>query len=214
MQKVIIPGILEKTLEEIKEKLEEVESMTPLVQIDVEDGTFTNATTFCDVDALNELDTSAILELHLMVQNPKNFIPKFPKAVRKLIFHIESQGLYREIIEDVEERGFEVCLCLNPDTPFEDVEPFLEFAGSVQFMTVNPGVQGQKFLPEVLEKIKAFTDEYPQIPVEVDGGINPHTASLSAQAGASLFVSGSYILDSEEIKKNIESLEEAIENED
>lgn len=209
--KRIVPAILEKTLEEIKQKLSEVEGYEEFVQIDIEDNTLTKVQTYTDVEELNNLDTTSFIELDLIVHDPKKYIPSRPNRVTKLIFHMESDGFSRELLEQAQEQGFEIGLSVSPETPYEDMEPFLELAQSVQFMTVIPGAQGQKFVTEVLDKVREFKKIYQDIPIEVDGGINPETAKLAAQAGASIFVSGSYIIHCEDIQKCIYSLEESLD---
>jgi ribulose-phosphate 3-epimerase len=90
--------------------------------------------------------------------------------------------------------GNELVAALNPDTPLERIEPYRQSLDAVQFMTVQPGLQGQQFLSDVLPKVRRFHAQYPEMPIMVDGGITPTTAMVCAHAGASLAVSGSYIL--------------------
>ena len=144
-----------------------------------------------------------------MVQKPADFIPDLPAKITRIILHLESESFYRDLLEDIRDKGFVIGLALNPETPIEDLEPFLDFAEIIQFMTVHPGLQGQAFLPEVLAKIKEFCLKFPDFPVQVDGGINPTTAKLATEAGANLLVSGSYLLECDDLKKCILSLEEA-----
>jgi len=205
----IIPAILEKDLEEIQEKVKLFENLEPVIHIDVDDGSFGSNTTYLDTAAINELFTASTFELHLMVQNPLEFVPSEPKAVKKIIVQLESSHLSRDVVQEIEERGFELGIALNPETPIEELEPFLEVVKSVQFMTIHPGFQGQEFIPEVLTKIKEFKETYPLIPVQVDGGINPKTARLCIEAGATLLVSGSYLVHCEEIQSCINELEGA-----
>ena len=102
-------------------------------------------------------------------------------------------------------------IALNPETGTEKIEPYLKDVDFVQFMTVHPGFQGGQFVEEVVDKISAFHAKYPDIIIMCDGGITPETAPKLAGAGASLFVSGSYIVKSEVFGKAIDQLKEAIE---
>lgn len=203
---VIIPGILEKGLQSIIGHLKTFENFVDTIQIDLADGIFVANKTFLDVNKINSLNTPLNIELHLMVSKPELFIPKTNGCVKKIILHVESDTFSRELIEELLQRDLEVGVALNPETDILDIEPFLDYIQSVQFMTIHPGFQGQKFLPEVLEKIKLFKKGFGEIPIEVDGGIKPNTARLCIEAGATLLVCGSYLLACDNILECISSL--------
>jgi ribulose-phosphate 3-epimerase len=105
-----------------------------------------------------------------------------------------------------------VGLTLNPDTSIEELKPFLNLVDFIQFMTVRPGFQGRDFLYYVVKKIDFFHKLYPNILIAVDGGINPSTARESVAAGASILISGSFILKSGNVGKAIEQLKKIVEN--
>lgn len=208
---IIVPGILDTDFGAIKKKLAVAEIFTHFVQIDVEDGKFSPIKTFTDIAALETLETSAEIELDLLVIDPENYIPKSNEVIKKLIFHLESDNFSREVLEEARDKEFLIGLSINPETPYLDLEPFLEYADVVQFMTVHPGPQGQLFMPEVLKSIRDFHREFPGIPIEVDGGINDKTIKLCKEAGVSIFEAGSFLYaDIEKFQENFEKLERAI----
>jgi ribulose-phosphate 3-epimerase len=110
--------------------------------------------------------------------------------------HVEVGGT-AELIAQMRSLGLRVGLALNPDTPFEAIEPFLDQVDLVLCMTVFPGFGGQSFMPEVLDKVRqvraAIDAAGLAVDVEVDGGIDVATAPLAAEAGANVFVAGSAI---------------------
>lgn len=98
---------------------------------------------------------------------------------------------------------------LNPETKVEKIKSFLNKINQVLIMTVNPGFYGSPFLPETLNKVKELRKLKPNLNIEVDGSINQDTIKQAYEAGANLFVCGSYLQKSKDIKKAIESLEKA-----
>ncbi len=203
---VIIPGPLEKDFPTLLRHFETFENFVDTIQVDIADGIFVQNKTLQDINKVSQIDTPLSVELHLMVSRPENFIPKTNGCVKKIILHVESDTFSRELLDELLQRDLEVGLALNPETDILDIEPFLDYIQSVQFMTIHPGFQGQKFLPEVLEKIKLFKKGFPEIPIEVDGGIRPNTARLCIDAGATLLVCGSYLLACDNILECINNL--------
>ena len=206
----IIPGILEKDLDEIKRKISLVEHLAGLIHIDFLDGKFAENTSYLDVEEVNKIDTQAFLTLHIQTVNPEKYIPQQPGSVRKVILHVESSTFSRELLEEVQANQFEIGIALNPETEIYELEPFLNYADMVLFMTVHPGLQGQKFLPEVLDKIREFNKEYPDIPMGVDGGINDKTIKLVTDCGVTLIEAGSFLFDGDP-QENFDKLLEAVQ---
>ena len=202
----IIPGITEKDLEVITKRIKELEKFAERVHVDIADGKFVGNTTSLGTSAINTMDTIAEIELHLMVENPKDFVPSEKGRVTKIISHVESRDFSREWLEELQSLEYEIGIAINPETEIQSLEPFLEYANSIQFMTIHPGFAGQKFLPEVLEKVKEFKKGYPSIPIEIDGGINPETAKLAVSAGATLLVSTSFLEECDDLKECIREL--------
>ena len=99
---------------------------------------------------------------------------------------------------------------LNPETPIEKLTEFMDDLDQVLIMTVNPGFYGSPFLPEMLEKIKKLREMKNTLDIEVDGGITDKTIDLVDEAGANMFVSGSYIIKSKNIKQAFDSLNKIV----
>ena len=207
----IIPTILVKSFDELKEKVRLVEPYVDWVQLDVMDGEFVNNITWPHAERgknnpsdLKNLETNLNLEVHLMVNQPEKVIDNWIKSgVKRIIFHYEATDKHQEIIEKIRQADLEAGIALNPETPIEVIDEFIEQLDLVLIMTVNPGWGGQEFLKESLEKIKQLRDKYQDVKIEVDGGINLETAPQVIQAGANFLVSGSVIFKSNNIKQTI-----------
>jgi ribulose-phosphate 3-epimerase len=167
------------------------------VQIDVMDGRFVPNITFGTnvVKSLRPL-TSMILEVHLMVEPPEDFIAGYAEAgADTLIVHQESTPHLHRVIQQIHKLGKKAGVALNPATPACTLSEVLDMLQMVLVMTVNPGFGGQKFITATLPKIRHFrnavTERSLDCEVEVDGGINEQTARLAAEAGANVMVAGS-----------------------
>ena len=192
---MIIPGILEKTFEKVKKEVAAVDSVAKLVQIDICDGKFVHEKTFLAVERLDEIETPAEFELHLMVEAPLKFLSKKLKKVTRVILHVETSGA-ASFVEMAKTLGYKVGVAINPQTKLEALAPFMGKVDFVQFMTVVPGAQGRDFSSEVLDKITIFRQTAPKVPVQVDGGIDEETLAMVIEAGAKDVVIGSQIFQS------------------
>jgi ribulose-phosphate 3-epimerase len=97
------------------------------------------------------------------------------------------------IIQQVKSAGMKVGLAIKPGTPVESVYPYLEMLDQVLVMTVEPGFGGQKFMVDMMPKVRALRDRCPDIHIEVDGGLGPDTIDEAAKAGANMIVAGSSV---------------------
>ncbi|OGC50778.1 hypothetical protein A2716_01950 [candidate division WWE3 bacterium RIFCSPHIGHO2_01_FULL_40_23] len=202
----IVPGILEKDLNVIIEKIHRFEGFAKSVQVDVIDGKFAPNTTFMDIRQLEKINTSLKIELDLHVENPQVFIPFGSETINKVILHVESANFSRGDLEELHMRDFEAGISLSPETEISEIEPFLGLVDCVQFMTVVPGFSNQTFLPEVLPRIKEFHINFPDMVIEVDGGINPKTAKLAIDAGATILSSTSFLGECDNLAECISEL--------
>ena len=132
--------------------------------------------------------------VHLMMSRPDLYLEAFAKAGAQTIqVHVEADcDLHREL-RRIREVGLRNAIVLNPETPFEQVVPYLGEVDEALVMTVHPGYGGQKFIDDCLPKIAALRAACPDLDVMVDGGINAETALRAAKAGANMFVAGSYL---------------------
>lgn len=189
----VIPGILEKEWEMIEEKLQMVAGLVDWVQIDFADNTMVPNKTFLDFSRFPLFPNSPQLEAHLMVANPEKYIKSAADAgFKRLIAHVEAHDP-RIFLDAVKYEQVEVGIAIDGPTEFEVVEPFLEEVDFVQVMTIEAGFSGSKFLPECVEKIKSIHNYLPDLPIEVDGGIDDKTARLVKEAGATRLVSTTFI---------------------
>lgn len=146
-----------------------------------------------------------------MIVQPENYIEAFAKAGADIItIHEESTPHIHRAVQMIKASGVKAGVVINPGTPLSAIEYVLDLVDQVLIMTVNPGFGGQSFIESSLDKIaqlkewkesKGYTYD-----IEVDGGIVPETAKRCKEAGANVFVAGSYIYDSESPKERIEAL--------
>ncbi|XP_065878465.1 ribulose-phosphate 3-epimerase, cytoplasmic isoform isoform X1 [Euphorbia lathyris] len=142
--------------------------------------------------------TKAYLDCHLMVTNPHDYVDAFAKAgASGFTFHIEaSRENWGELIQKIKSKGMRPGVSLKPGTPIEDIYPLVECEIPVEMvlvMTVEPGFGGQKFMPSMMDKVKALRKKYPSLDIEVDGGLGPSTIDIAAAAGANCIVAGSSV---------------------
>ena len=208
-EKKIIPAIIAKSQTELDELLLKIVDIVEIAQLDVMDQKFVpNSSLFFDFKLPK---TSCFFEAHLMIENPENWIEKNWKKVDTILVHYESCSNPKNIITDVKNKGKKVGFVLNPETPIEKISSFIDDIAQVLIMTVNPGFYGSPFLTEMLEKIKELRNLKPNIDIEVDGGITDKTIDLVDKAGANLFVSGSYIMKSDNVSNSINILKKMLE---
>lgn len=188
----IIPGILEKDFAEIEKKIELVKDFAKTIHIDVIDGKFTPNITFLDPKPFAKYTNDFLFEVHLMVEEPINYLDSFAAAgFKRFIGHIEHMSNQAEFIVKGELLGG-VSLALDTETPLENLEVDYEDLDSVLIMSVKAGLSGQVFMPEVLQKATKIKDLFP-IPVEIDGGINDLTIIEAKNAGIERFVATSFL---------------------
>ena len=149
-----------------------------------------------------------------MIENPDRYIPDFAKAGADIItIHTEASKNMMEDIELIRQNNVLPGIVVNPKTTIETIFPILDKVSMVLIMSVNPGFEGQKFMPEVLHKISILSKEIKarglNCDIEIDGGINEVTAKDAIQAGANILVAGSAIFYSKDYKATIKSLKSA-----
>jgi ribulose-phosphate 3-epimerase len=183
------------------------------IQIDVMDGSFVPDITFGPgvVRALRPL-VSIPLDVHLMVVEPERHLERFAEAgADRLMVHQETSLHLHRTLQCIRELGTEAAVAINPGTPLSVLEEVLDLTDLIQIMTVNPGWGGQDFIHTQLNKIRRLRqmlDERGLVtPIGVDGGINPTTAPLVVQAGATMLVAGSSVYnDKASVADNISTL--------
>jgi len=189
----ILPGILEKDFDKILEKFNLVKDLVSWIHIDVLDNTLIPNETFNNWDRYREISSKINLEAHLMVSDPAKYVQSMVSSgFKRLIAHSEGDTV-RDFIQKARVCGVEVGVSIDGPSKFELIEPYLDEVDCVLVMMYKAGKSGQKFQPEQLEKIKKIKKEHPHLPVEVDGGTDDKTASLSIKAGATRLISTSFL---------------------
>ena len=210
MKNEIIPAIIAKNQNELDNKLARVIDYVDIIQLDVMDNKFVpNSSLFFDFSLPK---TNCKFEAHLMIQNPEEWIEKFGKKVDTILVHYESDFDSNNLINLVKKLGKKFGFVLNPETKLQRISVYIDDLDQVLIMTVNPGFYGSPFLPEMLEKIREIRSMKETLNIEVDGGITDKTIKLVENAGANMFVSGSYIVKSENVLLSIKNLEDKLKN--
>ncbi|ENQ3106650.1 ribulose-5-phosphate 3-epimerase [Bacillus sp. 491mf] len=196
----IAPSILSADFSRLGEEIKDVEKGgADYIHVDVMDGHFVPNITIGPliVEAIRPI-TSLPLDVHLMIENPDQYIEAFAKAGADIItVHVEACAHLHRTIQLIKSHGIKAGVVLNPHTPVSMIEHVLEEIDMVLLMTVNPGFGGQKFIHSVLPKVKQVADMVRernlQVEIEIDGGVNAETAKLCVEAGANVLVAGSAV---------------------
>ena len=189
----IAPSILSADFADLASAIDRIAGETSLLHVDVMDGHFVpNLTIGPPVVAAIDRHTTMTLDCHLMMTNPGDYLEAFRAAGADWIsVHVEVGGT-AELIAEMRALGVNPGLAINPETPFEQIEPWIDQVAHVLVMTVHPGFGGQSFMSEVVPKIGRIAEAAArsQTLVEVDGGIDADTIATVAAAGARCFVAG------------------------
>jgi ribulose-phosphate 3-epimerase len=212
----VVASILDCDFTRLGEEVGAVDAYVDRYQVDVMDGHFVPNLSFGFpiLRAMRRL-TKKPLEADLMIANPDRYAGKYADAGADfVIVHVEVSQDPRRTFKEIREAGGKPGLSLSPGTPATAVYDYLDDVDMVLVMTVRPGFGGQAFMVEQLDvvaQIRQWLEESGRdIPIEVDGGIKPETMRRAAAAGASLFVSGSFIFHSKDYQRAIATLNESI----
>jgi ribulose-phosphate 3-epimerase len=196
----VAPSILAADFSRLGEQLGEVMNAgARVIHVDVMDGHFVPPISIGGivVDSIRDQvkGEGGWLDVHLMVDRPERHIEAFAKAgADSISVHVEATPHAHYALGAIRAAGCKAGLALNPGTPVQDVEPLIGALDLLLCMTVNPGWGGQSFIERSEEKVGALRAlAGADVPIEVDGGIDPDTARLCAGTGATLFVAGSSV---------------------
>lgn len=208
----LIPTINEQNFEAIKEKIKIVENLVDMIQLDIADGKFTSYKTWDNPEDLLSLNSFVKFEIHLMIEKPEETIERWLKipSIKRIIIHVETinEKVFAKIYTLTNQYQKELGLALESKTPWEALNPYLPSINFVQILAVSTGPAGQTFEFHNLEKIKILKNQYPNLIIEVDGGVNNDTAPLIKAAGADIICSSSYLFsDINKVEEKIKFLE-------
>lgn len=192
------------------------------VHLDVMDGHFVPAISFGPyvIECLRRHLPEVAFDCHMMTSHPEKWVAGVAKAqgskpgLLTYTFHLEtteSRGITQAVIDDIKANDMKVGLSISPDTP---VEALLEYADQIDLaliMTVYPGRGGQSFMEDMMGKVRTVRAKFPDIDIEVDGGVKPATVDAAAKAGANLIVSGSGVFKAADMAESISTMKRSVE---
>lgn len=199
---VIAPSMLKCDFGNLAGEVDRIDrARFPLYHLDVMDGNFVPNLSYgaMVIKDLRKL-TDVPFDAHLMIADPAKYLDDYLQAgCEAITFHIEAVPDPVELLRSIRENDVVSGLAINPDTDFEAVEPFLDECDMLLVMSVNPGFGGQKFIADVLPKIRRAKEVAGErLLISVDGGVAAGTIGKCSEAGAEIFVAGSSVFDHED----------------
>ena len=213
----IAPSVLSADYANFETELKKLEaSGAEYAHLDVMDGHFVPNISFgAGVVASMRPHSKMGFDCHLMVSNPEHHIEEFARAGADIIsIHVEATPHIHGALQKIRAAGVKPSVVINPGTPVEAIKNVLNLVDQVLVMTVNPGFGGQAFLPETMGKIRELVAlrEANQLnfDIEVDGGIDDKTIQMAREAGANIFVAGSYVFKGD-VSHQVQTLRDALD---
>lgn len=210
----IAPSVLACDFSNLEKEVKDIElAGADMVHLDVMDGMFvTNISFGLPVIQSLRKKTDMFFDVHLMIVEPERYIERFiSEAGADLVtFHIEATKNPMKCIEIIKNMGKKAAVSVKPDTPIEEIYPYLSLCDMVLVMTVEPGYGGQALIPHTLEKVKKLKEEIVRrgldVDIQVDGGINEKNVKDAINAGANVIVAGSSVFKATDRKGAIDNL--------
>lgn len=215
----IAPSILAADYANFASELKRIEETSAeYVHIDIMDGQFVPSISFgADVVASMRKHSKLVFDCHLMVVNPERYVDAFAQAGADIMtIHAESTLHIHGTLQKIKAAGMKAGVVINPGTPVSAIESVLSLVDQVLIMTVNPGFGGQAFIPEMLEKVAKVAqlrdEKGYDFDIEVDGGVDNKTIKACYDAGANVFVAGSYLFKASDLAAQVETLRVALDD--
>lgn len=213
----IAPSILAADYANFASELKRIEETSAeYVHIDIMDGQFVSNISFgADVVASMRKHSKLVFDCHLMVVNPERYVDAFAQAGADIMtIHAESTLHIHGALQKIKAAGMKAGVVINPGTLVSAIESVLSLVDQVLIMTVNPGFGGQAFIPEMLEKVAKVAqlrdEKGYDFDIEVDGGVDNKTIKACYDAGANVFVAGSYLFKASDLAAQVEALRVAV----
>jgi ribulose-phosphate 3-epimerase len=216
---ILAPSILAADFTKLGENIQDaLKGGTSWIHCDIMDGHFVPNISYGPgvVKAAKKAAPEAFIDVHLMIENPDDYVENFVEAGADLIsVHYETCPHLHRSIQNIKKYGLMAGVVINPATPVSCIEPILQDVDLVLIMSVNPGFGGQSFIEssyERLSELAAIRDSKElSFLIQVDGGVNPRNISKVAKAGADVLVAGSSVFSAEDITARVQELTEKIQ---
>ena len=189
----VVPSVLAEDFDDFILKVRQAESFTDYVQIDVMDGVFVDTKSVAP-EKISGLNTSLHFEVHLMTQDPASLVREIQNpSLKKVIFHYEADVDHLALLREIGEKRLDAGLAIRPGTTLEECGRIAEHAGTLLFLTVEPGKYGSPFIPEVVRKVAEARRIFPDKTIVVDGGVSLENLEILYKAGVDYVCVGSRI---------------------
>ena len=207
MKQRIIPSIMAKSQKELTSQLKIITKISKQAHLDVSDGHFAPSKVLW---FKFKIDKRLTYSVHLMVEHPEWWIKHHIKEFDIFLPHIERLRDVDYYYDWITKHKKKFCFAILPKTKISTIKEHIKKAHTILILTVRPGFYGSRFMPSQLRKIKKIKKINPKVKVIVDGGMNPKTIVKAKKAGGDFFISGSYVMKSDNPKKSRKELEKLV----